>query len=122
MVQHNNQVRKKIPEILLPLMVPHIEKVDEMLSPGLTLLPWTSLNLGHFADSCTASLNQLDLLVERARDVLEIQIEGQLHEINTTYICVLPDNEPWTMDEFISNMKASTLQIQHSTHVTLSIL
>lgn len=99
-------------------MAPHIEKVDEMLSPGLTLLPWTSLNLGHFADSCTASLDQLDLLIDRAKDILEIQIEGQLHSISTTLLCVLPDSEPWTMDEFISNIKASAKLVDYKQHAT----
>lgn len=108
LVQHNNHVRGKIPEVLIPLMAPHTEKIDEMLSPGLTLLTWTSLNLGQFADSCMASLDKLELLIERAKDILEIQIEGVLHEITNALICVLPGNEPWTIEEFVSKIKANT--------------
>lgn len=105
LVQHNKLIRGKIPEILQPLMVPHCEKVDEMLSPGLTLLPWTSLNLAHFAESCTRSLDNLDLLISRVTDILEIQIEGELRDITSTLLCDLPDNEPWTIEEFISRIK-----------------
>ena len=107
LVQHNKQIRGKIPEVLLPLMAPHLEKVDEMLSPGLTLLPWTSLNLPHFAESCRESLDKLELLIDRAKDILEIQIDGELSDITNTLICVLPDNEPWTIEEFVSKIKVT---------------
>lgn len=88
-------------------MAPHLEKVNATLSPGLVLLTWTSLNLGHFSDSVTASLEKLELLINRARDILTIQIEGVLKDISFTLLCNLPDNEPWTMEEFVSSIKVS---------------
>ena len=104
-MKYDHQVRAMIPENLVPLMAPHLEKVDSMLSPGLVMLRWTSLNLGHFADSVTASLESLELLIKRARDILNIQIEGELESITSTLLCVLPDGEPWTMEEFVTNIK-----------------
>lgn len=88
-------------------MTPHLEKVDDMLSPGLSLLRWTSLNLPHFADSVAGSLDNLELLIDRVTDILEIQIEGVLKEIASTLLCELPGNEPWTIDQFASNIKVS---------------
>lgn len=105
LVKYEQQVRAKIPEILLPLMAPHLEKVNSMLSPGLVLLRWTSLNLSYFADSVTASLETLELLVDRASDMLALQIEGVLDDIASTLLCDLPDNEPWTIEEFVSKIK-----------------
>lgn len=99
------EVLDKIPVILEPLMEPHIEKLNEVLSPGLTLLRWTSLNLDHFASTVTSSLEEFELLVTRGNDLLKLQIEGGLSEITSTLVCELPDNEPWTTDEFISRIK-----------------
>jgi len=96
------EARKKVPEILEPLMEPHIEKLNEALSPGLTLLRWTSLNLEQFASSVNESLEEFELLVARANDLLSLQIENGLSEISSMLICDLPDNDPWTTDEFVS--------------------
>ena len=105
LVQRNKEVRNKIPENLVPLMVPQCEKVDDMLSPGLTLLSWASLNLEHFSDSVTASLDSLELLIDRSIDILDIRIEGVLQEVSSTLVCELPDNDPWTIEEFVSRNK-----------------
>ena len=86
-------------------MTPHCKKVDVMLGPGLVLLRWTSLNLAHFADSVTAAIDNLDLMVGRVRDILGIQIEEVLEDINSTLLCDLPGNDPWTIEEFVSRIK-----------------
>ena len=104
-MKYEQQVRAKIPENLLPLMAPHLEKVNSMVSPGLVLLRWTSLNLSHFADSVTASLETLELLIDRTSNMLAIQIQGVLDNISNTLLCDLPDNEPWTIEEFVSKIK-----------------
>lgn len=42
---------KRIPSVLQPLMNPFIHQVEAALSPGLTILSWTSLNI----DNCKHS-------------------------------------------------------------------
>ena len=83
-------------------MVPHLERVDEMISPGLTILRWTSLNLESYVESVTGSLQSLELLIDRATDVWEIQIKGNLEAIQNTLLCDLPDSDPWTPEQFIA--------------------
>ena len=75
MLNENKRVRGKIPEPFEPLMEPHLERVDEMLSPGLSILRWTSLNVKAFTESVQKSLNQRELLIDRATDVLDGWIE-----------------------------------------------
>ena len=108
LVEENGRIRGKIPELFAPLMGPHLERVDEVISPGLTLLRWTSLNIGAFVESVQESLKELELLINRASDILEFRIEGVLKEIQATPLCELPDNEPWTMDEFVARTQVST--------------
>ena len=99
------ETRQKVPEILESLMESHIERLNEVLSPGLTLLRWSSLNLEHFASSVNESLEEFELLVARANDLLSLQIEDGLSDITSMLICDLPDNDPWTTEEFISRNK-----------------
>lgn len=107
MVEENERIRGKIPELFVPLMGPHLEQVDEVISPGLTLLKWTSLNIGAFIESVEEALKNLELLINRASDILEFRIEGVLKEIQTTPLCELPDSEPWTVDEFVTRTQVS---------------
>ena len=110
MVRDINRIYAKIPEIFFPLMTPHLEKVEEMISPGLSMLRWTSLNIGAFVDSVNVSLKNLELLIDRSKDILEVRIEAVLKDVQTTLLCDLPENDPWTMEEFISRTQVHTIQ------------
>ncbi len=105
MVSEIARVRKKIPEIFEPMMVPHLEQIDKMISPGLTLLRWTSLNIDAYVDSVTTSVKSLELLIDRATDIWSIQIEGNLTAIQSTQLCELPESEPWTIDQFVNKTR-----------------
>ena len=113
MVAENDRIRSKISEIspselFSPLMEPHLEKVDEVISPGLTVLRWTSLNIDAYLDSVGESLKELELLVERVCNMYEFQIQGVLTEIQNLELCALPDSEPWTVDEFVNRTQVYT--------------
>ena len=86
-------------------MAPHFERVDEALSPGLTMLKWTSLNILAFVESVRSALSDVELLVDRANDILEFRIEGVYKQILSTPICELPENEPWTTDQLLSKAR-----------------
>lgn len=102
MVSENARVRQKIPELFLTLLWPHLEKLEEVISPGLTLLRWTSLNIDYFLDTVHEALKELELLIDRACDLLELRIEGVLKQIQATPLCELPDSDPWTVQQFVS--------------------
>ena len=131
MVSENARVRGKIPELFVTLMGPHVEKVDEVISPGLTLLRWTSLNIGSFEDSVYKALEELELLVDRVTNILELRIEGVLQDIQTTPLCELPDNDPWTVHQFVSKTQVRinsvvgymcTLTLGSSSHYKFPVL
>ena len=43
-LEQYNRVVDSIPEVVLPLMKPFTDRVDETIKPGLTILNWTSMN------------------------------------------------------------------------------
>lgn len=107
MLSENSRVRGKIPELFEPLMGMHLERVDEMLSPGLSILRWTSLNIRAFTESVHESLKKLELLIDRATDVLQVWIEEELRVMQSTKLCELPENDPWTIEEFLKKTEVS---------------
>ena len=109
MVKENSRIRDKIPELFLELMQPHLDQVDEVISQGLTLLRWTSLDLDGYVSSVLSTLSRLELLINRVNDLLEFQINGVLNEIQEFSLCALPENEPWTVEQFLGNTKASPM-------------
>jgi dynein heavy chain len=137
-VEENDRIRSKISEIsptelFSPLMEPHLEKVDEVISPGLTVLRWTSLNIDSFLKSVEESLKELELLVERVSNTYEFQIQGVLTEIRNMELCALPDSEPWTVDEFVNStqniceaaavrLDTMTMKVERAAHDLVNIL
>ena len=105
MTKRHKEVITMIPEILESLMTPHLEKLNKILSPGLTILHWSSLNLNQFADTVVSALDKLEVLVNRSKDMLDIQVQGVLDKISSTLLCELPEGEPWVMEEFFSRTK-----------------
>ena len=47
------------------------------------------------------ALAELELMMDRANDLVEFRIEAVLHEMSVTNLCELPDEEPWTVDKFL---------------------
>lgn len=103
MVEENNNIRKKIPEQFSFLMKQHLEQVDEVISPGLTVLRWTSVDIESYTESVMASLKEFKLLLDRVLGIIEFRIEGVLHDIQHTDLCELPDNTPVTIHEFVNH-------------------
>lgn len=103
MVTENNRVRDKISELFAPLMGPHLEKVDEALSPGLTVLSWSSLNLGSFIDSVYTALSELDLLIDRANGIHENRIMAVFKDMLKIPLCEFPETDTISVKDFTAS-------------------
>ena len=101
LLQETSRVKAKIPTAFEALMGPHISKVDSALDPGLNKLSWTSLNIQEYIDRVYKTLADLELLMDRAHDVNEFRIESVLKEMASTTLCQLPEDEPWTVEQFL---------------------
>ncbi|XP_078614020.1 dynein axonemal heavy chain 5-like isoform X3 [Branchiostoma floridae x Branchiostoma japonicum] len=91
----------RIPNVLLPLMRPFINHVEEAVQPGLTMLTWTSVNIDTYIGNIYKALNNLELLTKQASDVLECRIESVLTEMSFTALCDLPEDEPVQVSHFL---------------------
>ncbi len=54
-------------------------------------------------------LGELELLMDRANDLCQFRINAVLFEMSTTTLCELPEDEPWTIEQFLQNTQVNKL-------------
>ncbi|TRY93886.1 hypothetical protein DNTS_016033 [Danionella cerebrum] len=122
MVTRNCSVRSKIQPAFEQLLLPHIAKVDEAILPGLTTLNWTSLNIDKYLTQITSALDNLELLLHRVNDLVQFRIDAVLQEMSTATLCVLPENEPCTCEEFVQATKELCIKGAQMLHTKSSLV
>ncbi|XP_036378537.1 dynein heavy chain 5, axonemal, partial [Megalops cyprinoides] len=110
MLEDYQEAQSRIPTLLQPLMHPFISRVEDALSPGLTMLSWTSLNTGKFIENVYGALRELEQVGKVARDTLECRIERVLQAMSSTPLLLLPEEEPVLAHAFQSQAE-STIKV-----------
>ncbi|XP_041649230.1 dynein heavy chain 5, axonemal [Cheilinus undulatus] len=121
MLSENTRVRAKIQSAFEQLAMPHVAKVDEAIQPGLTSLNWTSLNIDKYLCCIDKALADLELLMDRVNDLVEFRIDAVLQEMSESTLCILPEDEPVTCEEFVQTTKDLCIRQAQSLH-TKSLL
>lgn len=62
-------------------------------------------------------VEELDLLLHRVNDMVEFRIDAVLHEMSTTTLCVIPEDEPCTCEEFVNTTKVCKICVARSSQV-----
>ncbi|CAL8248584.1 unnamed protein product [Lota lota] len=122
MLRESSRVRSKIQSAFEQLVMPHVAKVDEAILPGLTSLTWTSLNIDKYLSRINAALGDLELLMDRVNDLVEFRIDAVLQEMSATPLCVLPDDEPFTCEEFVQTTRDLCIKGAQSLHTKSSLV
>eukprot|EP00118_Oscarella_pearsei_P013119 m.101516 g.101516 ORF g.101516 m.101516 type:complete len:4701 (+) comp37133_c1_seq2:73-14175(+) len=104
-LRENRRVRKKVQPVFERLMTPHLAKVDQAIEPGLSVLTWSSLNVDSFVAGISSSLQELELLIDQINDVCTYRIDAVLDEMLNVPLCEMPENEPWTVDQFVERTR-----------------
>ena len=100
MLNENTRIRTLIPAAFDALIGPHVYRVDLAIQPGINRLSWTSLNLDTYIENVYGRLGNLELLLQRANDLVEFRIDTVLRDMSGTSLCQLPEDESLTMKEF----------------------
>ncbi|XP_077576575.1 dynein axonemal heavy chain 5 isoform X2 [Stigmatopora nigra] len=133
MLSENKRVRGKIQSAFEPLAMPHVVKVDEAIQPGLTSLNWTSMNIDKYLSNIEKSLEHLELLIDRVNDLVEFRIDAVLQEMSTSTLCILPEDEPVTCQDFVrstrdlcikqaQSLHTKSLQVEEATNELINML
>ena len=72
-------------------------------------MPYLSLILEStfYLQKVYSALSELELMMDRANDLIEFRIEAVLHEMSTTILCEMPEEEPWSVEKFIEKTQVS---------------
>ncbi|KAG9276172.1 dynein heavy chain 5, axonemal [Astyanax mexicanus] len=122
MLAENSRVRMKIQPAFEQMLTPHVAKVDEAILPGLTSLNWSSLNIDKFLSRVTAALEELELLLVRANDLVQFRIDDVLQEMSAATLCVLPEDDPVTCEEFVQTTKELCIKGAQLLHMKSSLV
>ncbi|XP_057691021.1 dynein axonemal heavy chain 5 isoform X3 [Corythoichthys intestinalis] len=116
MLSENARVRGKIQSAFEQLAMPHVAKVDEAIQPGLTSLNWTSMNIDTYLSNIEKSLENLELLMDRVNDLAEFRIDAVLQDMSTSTLCILPEDEPVTCEDFARTTRDLCIKQAQSLH------
>ncbi|XP_053350448.1 dynein axonemal heavy chain 5 [Clarias gariepinus] len=94
MLEYFGAAVSRIPALLQPLIKPFINRVEMALSPGFTILSWTSLNINTFIKHVYEVLRHLEQIVKATTDILDCRIEQVLEFMSCTDLLALPEDKP----------------------------
>lgn len=81
-------------------MSPHIEQMNTILSPGLSVLRWTSLNLTDFVNTVQKHLKDLEQRIDSVIGIHEHRIFKTFSEMLKVPLCDVPSQDVITVEEF----------------------
>nr|XP_037867096.1 dynein heavy chain 8, axonemal isoform X3 [Bombyx mori] len=91
LVERNNQIRKSMPKLYLPLLRAQLIKIEKAFQPGLSTITWTSLEIPSYCDNIEAILDEVDLFVKEVVDMKEARIDAILQSISKMLLVYLPE-------------------------------
>lgn len=101
LVSEYKTIVDKVPELFKFLITPHIEKVDVVLSPGMTLLRWTSLNLTTYVSEVQKSLGELEQLIDTVLGIHENRIMETFSNMLKVPLVEVPTHDVISIESFI---------------------
>ena len=108
-VKEYDRVRGRVPELFSILVTPYLNKLDEVVRPGLITITWIALNIPSFVESIHRAVGEVDLLIDRITGVQQNRIDLALQEILGVELCALPPSgEVMTIEDFMSGTKVHT--------------
>ncbi|XP_028985303.1 dynein axonemal heavy chain 5 isoform X3 [Betta splendens] len=122
MLSENTRVRAKIKDAFEQLATPHVAKVDEAIQPGLTSLNWTSLNIDKYLIRIDKALADLELLMDRVNDLVEYRIDAVLQEMSASTLCILPEDEPVSCEQFVQTTRDLCIKQAQNLHIKSSLV
>ena len=69
----------------------------------MVTLTWTSMNIDSYKAHVHHGLKRLEQLVTGINDVIEHRIENNLKVVSRTRLVDLPDDQSFTVDDFVHN-------------------
>ena len=87
-------------------MTPYLNKLEEVVRPGLITITWIALNIPSFVESIHRAVGEVDLLMDRVTGVQHNRVDLALQQMLEVELCALPpSDEVMTIEKFQSGTK-----------------
>jgi len=106
------RVMEGVPEILAPLLKPHIAELQCVINPGLVTLTWTSMNIQSFLQRFHGEMVRFNELVDKLKDIVSNRLERNQSVIRALPLVEMPEEgTTLPLDKFVGmQTKFSTEQ------------
>uniref|UniRef100_A0A8V0X370 Dynein axonemal heavy chain 5 n=1 Tax=Gallus gallus TaxID=9031 RepID=A0A8V0X370_CHICK len=122
MLAEYKRIKLKIQHPVERLISPWLANIDDAIQTGLMLLTWTSLNIEKYIDKIFTKLAELELLLDRVNDLIEFRIDAVLQEMSSVPLCILPEDEPLSCEEFLQKTKELCMKGSQTLHFKSSLV
>ncbi|XP_076055178.1 dynein axonemal heavy chain 5-like [Oratosquilla oratoria] len=103
LLNEHRRVLAKVGSDMVPLLLPHMSKLNEALDPALTTLTWTSIHAHTFFEQTFTAIKNFETLVDRVNDIYHHRMEEVLEVMANIKLHQLPDKNPWGLETFVHN-------------------
>ncbi|KAF5281562.1 hypothetical protein FQA39_LY05097 [Lamprigera yunnana] len=100
LVKSNDQIRKNILKLFIPLLRTELFKMQIAFMPGLSTITWTSIKIPEFCKKVTHILTLTGTFIKEVTDMKEARIDEVLDGIASINLLNLPDT-PLLPDELL---------------------
>lgn len=100
LMDENKRIRSSIPATFGQLIIPRLQQLDQIISPGCVSLTWVSPNIDEYSQAVQQAIENFDLVLQRAHDLMTYRIEAVLNDITDTHLCEFNEEEPVNVEEF----------------------
>ena len=87
--------------VMRPLLKAHIESLDSLIQPGISLLTWQSMNIDGYLHKFNSSLSKFEDLVRKVNELIENRIERTLKMISKNVLVDIGLDKTFTLEEFV---------------------
>eukprot|EP01135_Chromosphaera_perkinsii_P008183 Nk52_evm5s1178 gene=Nk52_evmTU5s1178 len=106
MLEDYNNVIQHVPAILKPLIQYYINRVENALDSGVSMLSWTSLNLDQYLSHIYTELSVLKDIISKSTDILDCRIQSVLESISKAFLGAAPEDCTWSTEQYLQETEA----------------
>jgi dynein heavy chain len=97
------RVMDGVPEILAPLLKPHVAELQCVINPGLVTLTWTSMNIQSYLQRFHVEMVRFNELVEKLKDIVANRLTRNQSVIKALPLIEMPEEgTTLVLDKFVA--------------------
>eukprot|EP01059_Diplonema_ambulator_P031435 TRINITY_DN5765_c0_g1_i5.p1 TRINITY_DN5765_c0_g1~~TRINITY_DN5765_c0_g1_i5.p1 ORF type:complete len:4657 (+),score=1802.33 TRINITY_DN5765_c0_g1_i5:140-14110(+) len=101
-VQEYSKVVGKVIPITMGIIRGQLQRLEQIVQPGLATLTWTSMNIEVYISSLHAGIAHFDGIVTKVNDIITNRVQENLKTISGTLLVDIPSNVSFSLDQFVS--------------------